>query len=190
MQLSQDKDSGTTDFQFMLRGALKEAGVLVILNHYYYLQTGEYPLGKDFNVRKAPSKQQGLIKLVKDKFDPAIMPTILGVGDTVTSKAVDKDGQIEFKRGGSDRGFLELVQILGREFNTDNVVIYVDSSGGEVKNRQGLELDRSDPQNIKVIKGAGDKRDTEDPLTLNFVFPEGHQQYIDFFCHIAISRSV
>ena len=188
MQPSKDGDSGTTDFQFMLRGAIKEVGVLVILNHYYYLQTGQYPLGKDFNAREAPSKQQDLLKLVRDNFDPQIMPTIVGVGDTVTSKAVENGDCLEFKRGGSDRGFLELVQALGKEFNTDNVVIYVDSSGGELKNRQALKLDRSDPQEIKVLQGPGDG-DTEDPLTLNFVFPGGHLEYIDFFCRLAELRN-
>ena len=202
MQPAGNGDSGTTDFQFMLRGAIKEVGVLVILNRYYYLQTGQYPLGRDFNAREAPSKQQDLLKLVRDNFDPRIMPTIVGVGDTVTSKAVEngdcalKDTashkasrrhRFEFKRGGSDRGFLELVQALGREFNTDNVVIYVDSSGGELKNRQALKLDRSDPQEIKVIEGPGEG-DTEDPLTLNFVFPGGHSEYIDFFCRLAELR--
>ena len=188
MQPAQGKDSGTTDFQFMLRGAIKEVGVLVILNHYYYLQTGEYPLGKDFNAREAPHSHQDLINLVRENFEPKIMPTILGAGDTVTSKAIDNGGQIEFKRGGSDRGFLELVQALGREFNTDNVVIYVDSSGGELKNRQALKLDRSDSSNVRVIQGPGNPQDTEDPLTLNFVFPGGHKQYIDFFCQTAEQR--
>ena len=187
MQPAQDKDSGTTDFQFMLRGGIKEVGVIVILNHYYYLRTGEYPLGQDFNAREAPHSQEALLQLVRDNFDTEMMPTIVGVGDTVTSKAVEAEG-LEFKRGGSDRGFLELVQALGKEFNTDNVVIYVDSSAGEVKNRQALQLDRSDPQNLKVINGPGDPRDTEDPLTLNFVFPEGHQQYISFFCQVAEQR--
>ena len=187
MQPAGNGDSGTTDFQFMLRGAIKEVGVLVILNHYYYLQTGQYPLGKDFNAREAPSKQQDLLKLVRDNFNPQIMPTIVGVGDTVTSKAVKNGNGLEFKRGGSDRGFLELVQALGKEFNTDNVVIYVDSSGGELKNRQALKLDRSDPQDIKVIQGPGDG-DNEDPLTLNFVFPGGHLEYIDFFCRLAELR--
>lgn len=189
MQPAQDRDSGTTDFQFMLRGGIKEVGVLVILNHYYYLQTGIYPLGKEFNAREAPSKQQDLLQLVKDNFDPSIMPTVIGVGDTVTSKAIKQNDQIEFKRGGSDRGFLELIQALGQEFKTDNVVIYVDSSGGEVKNRQPLKLDYSDPQNITVTQGPGDERDTEDPLTLNFVFPEGHEQYVNFFCRMAEFRS-
>ena len=190
MQPSEGQDSGTTDFQFMLRGAIKEVGVLVILNHYYFLQTGSYPLGKDFNARQAPSQQQELLKLVKDNFAPAIMPTIVGVGDTVTSKAVENENKLEFKRGGSDRGFLELIQELGKEFKTNNVVIYVDSSGGEVKNRQALKLDRSNTQEIKVIQGPGDPRDAEDPLTLNIVFPGGYQEYVDFFCQTAKQRKL
>ncbi len=190
MQPAQGKDSGTTDFQFMLRGGIKEVGVLVILNHYYYLQTGNYPLGMNFNAREAPQKHHALIQLAKNNFDPAMMPTIVGVGDTVTSKAVEQNGQIEYKRGGSDRGFLKLVQALGKEFNTDNAVIYVDSSGGEVKNRQALKLDHSNnSENIQVLQGPGDAGDTEDPLTLNFVFPNGHREYIDFFCKLAEQRS-
>jgi glucosylglycerol 3-phosphatase len=190
MQPAQGNDSGTTDFQFMLRGGIKEVGVLVILNHYYYLQTGNYPLGMNFNAREAPQKQHALIQLAKNNFDPAMMPTIIGVGDTVTSKAVEQNGQIEYKRGGSDRGFLELVQGLGKEFNTDNAVIYVDSSGGEVKNRQALKLDHSNnSENIQVLRGPGDAGDTEDPLTLNFVFPNGHWEYVDFFCKLAEQRS-
>ncbi|MEO1672422.1 MAG: glucosylglycerol 3-phosphatase, partial [Cyanobacteria bacterium J06631_2] len=189
MQPAKGKDSGTTDFQFMLRGGIKEVGVLVILNHYYYLQTGKYPLGMNFNAREAPNNQTDLLQLAKDNFDPALMPTIVGAGDTVTSKAVTENGKTEYKRGGSDRGFLELVQALGKEFDTDNAVIYVDSSGGEVKNRQALEIDRSSPDELKVLQGPGDAGDMEDPLTLNFVFPEGHEQYIGFFCEVAQGRS-
>jgi len=188
MQPTKGKDSGTTDFQFMLRGAIKEVGVLVILNHYYYLQTGKYPLGMDFNAREAPHKQSDLLQLVKDNFDPKLMPTIVGAGDTVTSKAVETNGKTEYKRGGSDRGFLELVQALGKEFSTDNAVIYVDSSGGELKNRQALKIDRSNPNEPKVLQGIGGEGDTEDPLTLNFVFPNGHPEYINFFCGLAESR--
>ncbi len=188
MQPAQGLDSGTTDFQFMLRGGIKEVGVLVILNHYYFLQTGNYPLGKDFNARQAPRDRSALLKLVRDNFDPRVMPTIIGVGDTVTSKAVETNNQLEFKRGGSDRGFLELIQAIGQEFETDNVVVYIDSSGGEVKNRKPLKLDSSNPEAIKVIEGPGDPRDTTDPLTLNLVFPQGHPQYIDFFCSSAQAR--
>ncbi|MGF1590950.1 MAG: glucosylglycerol 3-phosphatase [Pleurocapsa sp.] len=188
MQPAQGNDSGTTDFQFMLRGAIKEVGVIVILNHYYYLQTGEYPLGKNFNAREAPHKQQDLLKLVKDNLAAEVMPTIVGAGDTVTSKAVENNGRIEFKRGGSDRGFLELIQALGQEFDTDNAVVYVDSSGGEVKNRQALKLDHSNPEAVRVIQGPGDSQDREDPLTLNFVFPGGYIEYVDFFCQVAKAR--
>ena len=189
MQPSQGKDSGTTDFQFMLRGGIKEVGVLVILNHYYYLQTGKYPLGEDFNARQAPQDQTALLQLVKDNFDPAIMPTIIGVGDTVTSKVVENGSQIEFKRGGSDRGFLELIQAIGEKFNTGNTIVYIDSSGGEVKNRKPLKLDRSNPEDIRVIEGVGDPRDTEDPLTLNIAFPGGHEEYIEFYCQTAKDRA-
>ncbi|MEM8827939.1 MAG: glucosylglycerol 3-phosphatase [Cyanobacteria bacterium P01_G01_bin.19] len=189
MQPAQNADSGTTDFQFMLRGGIKEVGVLVILNHYYFLRTDNYPLGQDFNARQAPKEQAALLKLVQDNFDPKIMPTMVGVGDTVTSKAVENNGRIEFKRGGSDRGFLELIQALGREFDTGNVIVYVDSSGGEVKNRKPLKLDRSNPNDIKVVESVGDPRDTEDPLTLNIAFPGGHEEYIDFYCQTASLRS-
>lgn len=190
MQPARELDSGTTDFQFMLRGAIKEVGVLVILNHYYYLQTGKYPLGMDFNAREAPNNQADLLQLVKANFDPGLMPTIVGAGDTVTSKAVTENGKTEYKRGGSDRGFLELIQALGTEFATDNAVIYVDSSGGEVKNRQALTIDRSNPAEIQVLQGPGDAGDTEEPLTLNFVFPQGHEQYTAFFCQVAQGRSI
>ena len=188
MQPSQGEDSGTTDFQFMLRGGIKEVGVLVILNHYYFLQTGKYPLGKDFNARQAPREQAALLKLVKDNFDPDLMPTIVGAGDTVTSKAIENNDRIEFKRGGSDSGFLELIQALDKEFNTGNVIVYVDSSGGEVKNRQPLKLDSSNPNDIRVIEGVGDPRDTQDPLTLNIAFPGGHEEYVEFFCQTAKNR--
>ena len=189
MQPAQSKDSGTTDFQFMLRGGIKEVGVLVILNHYYFLRTGKYPLGKEFNARQAPREQAALLELVSNNFESKIMPTIVGVGDTVTSKVIENNGRIEFKRGGSDRGFLELIQALGREFDTGNVIVYVDSSGGEVKNRKPLKLDRSSSNKVKIIEGVGDPRDTEDPLTLNIAFPGGHEEYIDFYCLTASSRS-
>jgi glucosylglycerol 3-phosphatase len=194
MQPATEGDSGTTDFQFMLRGAIKEVGVLVILNHYYYLQTGNYPLGEDFNARQAPQRHPELIDLVKANFDPEIMPTIVGVGDTVTSKAVINGDLLEFKRGGSDRGFLELVQALGKEFNTGNIVTYIDSSGGEVKNRKPLKLaqssDRYNSPVVRVVEGPGDSRDTTDTLTLNVVFPQGYEQYIEVFATAARLKKV
>ena len=185
MQSASENDSGTTDLQFMLRGAIKEAGVPFILNHYYYLQTGSYPLGKDFNSRKAPQNNAELLKLIKDNFDPEIMPTIVGVGDTITSKAQQEGDKLIFRRGGSDRGFLELIQEVGKELNTENLVLYVDSSGGELKNRKALKLNE---EKTAVIEGIGDARDTEDPLTLNVVFPGGYQQYTQVFQEAAKRR--
>ncbi len=193
LQPATPQDAGTTDFQFMLQGGIKEVGVLVILNRYYHQCTGHYPLGEDFNARQAPQSQVALMALVKENFDPAHMPILIGVGDTVTSKAVEEDGELRFQRGGSDRNFLHLIQTLGREFKTDNVVGYVDSSGGEVKNRKPLQLELVPTNAIgassyRVIAGPGDDRDTEDPLTLNVVFPKGHTQYIQCFREIAQRR--
>ena len=116
------------------------------------------------------------------------MPIIIGVGDTVTSQAEINGGQMRFQRGGSDRGFLELVQAFGQEFNRDNIVVYIDSSGGELKNRKPLKLEsfatnknETIQQQPRVIEGPGDVRDHSDPLKLNVVFPGGHRQYIETF---------
>jgi glucosylglycerol 3-phosphatase len=161
-------DAGTTDFQFMLRGAVKEAAVLVLLNHYWFRHFGVHPLGPDFSARAAPADQSALLELAATHFEPERMPRIVGVGDTVTARAAGT----EMLRGGSDRGFLTLVQELGRHFGSDNATLFVDSSGGEVR-RPGLG------------SAAAGITDREDPLTLNFVFPGGHEQYVDFFCRLA-----
>ena len=50
IQMAKDGDSGTTDFQFMLKGARKEVGLLFLLNQYYGYHTGTFPLGEDFHV--------------------------------------------------------------------------------------------------------------------------------------------
>lgn len=176
-----NEDMGTTDFQFMLRGAVKEAGVLVLLNRYYFQQTGDYPLGEDFSARTAPSSQAEMLALAQAHFDPTIMPCIVGVGDTVTSaKAEDSLG---YQRGGSDRGFLTLIQQLGAAFNTDNATIFVDSSQGEL-NRPGISQKPSPGEAVdhQVMAGI---TDVEDSLQLNLIFPEGHNQYIEFFTQLA-----
>ncbi|MEL6328003.1 MAG: glucosylglycerol 3-phosphatase, partial [Cyanobacteria bacterium J06626_23] len=178
-----DKTSGTTDFQFMLRGAIKEAGVLTLLNRYYFDKTGRYPLGVSFSAREAPRTMADMVALVKQSFDPALMPTMVGVGDTVTSQAVIEDGQKVFKRGGSDRNFLQLIQDIGQALNQPNVIAYVDSSGGELKNRRPLPIELG-----VVASGPGDPADTHDPLTLNVVFPGGHEQYIGAFRAAAARR--
>lgn len=182
-------DAGTTDFQLMLRGAVKEAGVLVLLNHYYHRHTGEYPLGADFNVRVAPTGEAALLALVADRFDPHLMPRIVGVGDTVTSQWREVGGRVEALRGGSDRGFLTLVQEIGRRFDTDNAVVFVDSSGGEVR-RPALDLAHWDAGGADRWAAAAGISDHEDPLRLNFVFPGGHAEYVRFFGALAARRSL
>ncbi|MGK7938606.1 MAG: glucosylglycerol 3-phosphatase [Crocosphaera sp.] len=188
MQEAKGKDSGTTDFQFMLKGGIKEVGVLGILNRYYYQRTGNYPLGEDFTVRNAAINHHELVALIKNNFDPKQMPKIVGVGDTVTSQGIENNGELSFGRGGSDRGFLQLIQEIGQEFNTGNIVVYIDSSGGEVKNRKPLKLEQKNEQTY-VIEGPGDPRDKEDPLTLNVAFPGGHKQYIQCFQEAAKRRN-
>ncbi|WP_071518546.1 glucosylglycerol 3-phosphatase [Geitlerinema sp. PCC 9228] len=188
LQPATDSDSGTTDFQFMLRGAMKEAGVLVILNYYYFLHTGHYPLGKDFNARTAPKSHAELLQAVTEHFDPKLMPVMVGVGDTVTSQLTWENDRWVVRRGGSDRNFLQLVQDIGKQGQTGNVVVYVDSSGGEVKNRKPLRLEPDTQQTWYVVEGPGDRRDTNDPLQLNIVFPGGHQQYALSFRQAAQKR--
>lgn len=187
--LGQGPESGTTDFQFMLRGAIKEAGVLALLNRYYAQRTGEFPLGEAFSVRQAPHHLPELLALAEAHFDPALMPTLVGVGDTVTSRwSLSADGQPTVQRGGSDRLFLQVVQDLGKRFNRGNLVTYVDSSGGQVKNRKPLKLGEHNGQPT-VTEGPGDSRDAADPLRLNVVFPGGYQQYCAAFQAAAQQRS-
>jgi glucosylglycerol 3-phosphatase len=169
------KASGTTDFQFMLQGGIKEAGVLVLLNRYYADRTGRYPLGPDFNVRQAPQQLADLVELVRQNFDRALMPTIVGVGDTVTSQGIETAAGVTFQRGGSDRNFLQLIQLLGLAFEKENLTVYVDSSGGELQNRKALKLDAVGEI---VIEGPGDR---DDPLQLNVAFPGGYRQYCQVF---------
>jgi glucosylglycerol 3-phosphatase len=178
-----NQTSGTTDFQFMLRGAIKEAGVLALLNHYYYRRTGHYPLGDAFNARQAPSETEDLLALIDQAFDPALMPTLVGVGDTVTSQALETETGLTFKRGGSDRNFLHLIQTIGQTFDNGHVVVYIDSSGGELKNRRAIQV-----QGDTVLEGPTDPRDTDDPLTLNVVFPGGHREYCATFQSAAQRR--
>lgn len=181
-------DSGTTDFQFMVQGAVKETGVLVILNRYYFHRTGQYPLGETFNARMAPRSHGKLLAMAQNAFDPQFMPRILGVGDTVTSHPEGNDqGSQRFLRGGSDRGFLTLIQELGHRFQSDNAVLFVDSSGGELKRpslRLGSDCNSSNSDDDGELDQPG-IRDRNDPLHFNFVFPDGHQQYIRFFLRLA-----
>ncbi|MAY01255.1 MAG: glucosylglycerol 3-phosphatase [Oceanospirillaceae bacterium] len=186
---AQGDDMGTTDFQFMLRGAVKEAGVLVLLNRYYFAQCGEYPLGADFSVRTAPRTHDAMLALATDAFDPALMPAIVGVGDTLTSVA-DKPAESSesaYARGGSDRGFLTLVQQLGQAFSSDNAVVWVDSSGGEL-NRPGISPPPQEHISNIDMNSLQGITDPSDLLQLNVIFPQGYQQYTDFFIALAAAR--
>ena len=118
--------------------------------------------------------------MVEDAFDPALMPTIVGVGDTVTSQ---QQGE-HIERGGSDRNFLQLIQALNRLFSKGNLTVYVDSSGGELDNRIPLALAEKDGVK-QVIEGPGD---AQDRLKLNVAFPGGHEQYCQVFETAARSR--
>ncbi len=188
IKYAEGSDAGTTDFQFMLAGAVKETGVLVILNHYFQQRSGHYPLGADFSVRQAPRDQQQLLALLQQHFDPDLMPHIVAVGDTITSQPIELDGQQQVVRGGSDRGFLSFVQAIGGCVGVDNTIVYVDSSGGEVR-RPGLKRDclpasaeRWGERHWLAVRGISDPAD---PLQVNFAFPGGHSQYVDFFCQLA-----
>lgn len=185
LRLATAEDSGTTDFQFMLRGAIKEAGVLALLNRYYHQRTGTYPLGADFNARQAPHDHNELLELATTKFDPALMPLIVGVGDTVNSQVDPDTGKA--RRGGSDRNFLQLVQDLGQALGNGNLVVYIDSSQGELQNRKQLQLETVAGE-TKVLEGPGDRLDAEEPLTLNVVFPGGFREYVALFKQAAQLR--
>lgn len=166
------EDSGTTDFQFMIRGGIKEAGVVALLNRYYYQRTGTYPLGPDFNVRQAPHTLMELQHLILEHFDLTQMPLIIGVGDTITSQ-VTADG---IQRGGSDRNFLQLIHNLATATDQPHLTVYVDSSQGELKNRKPLQLAMING-NVHVVEGPGDPDDPSDPLWINLAFPGGYRQY-------------
>ncbi|MEM8638855.1 MAG: glucosylglycerol 3-phosphatase [Cyanobacteria bacterium P01_G01_bin.54] len=178
-------DSGTSDFQFMLRGGIKEAGVLGILNRYYGQQFGAYPLGKDFNVRQAPQDMDALLALIINNFDLEKLPLIIGVGDTVNSQ-VTPEG---VKRGGSDRNFLQLIHTLKQTTGQPHLTVYVDSSRGEVKNRRSLQLETRNGVEA-VVAGPGDPADTQEPLTLNVAFPGGYGQYVQWFKTAATARDI
>jgi len=66
-------------------------------------------------------------------------------------------------------------------------VTYVDSSGGELKNRRPLTVEQQGHRPV-VVAGPGDPADQHDPLTLNVVFPGGYQQYCTAFKAAAARR--
>jgi len=109
----------------------------------------------------------------------------VGVGDTVNSSVTEVNGKLEAKRGGSDRAFLQLIQ----DIHPQNIVVYIDSSGGEVKNRKPVQIQTTATGEQAVVELPTDPRDTTDPLTLNVIFPHGHSEYINFFQTVATNRN-
>ena len=160
-------DVGTTDIQFMLRGAIKEVGLLVLINRHIAQKTGTAPLGDSFNVRTAPHDHQDLLDLCHQHIERDAIPMLVGVGDTVTSTPCPLgEGWL---RGGSDRGFLTLLQQLGESYDRPARVVLVDSSHGEV-----------DRPNLSDSKLSGIS-DPDDPLCFDCLVKEGPDEYVDWF---------
>ena len=82
-----------------------------------------------------------------------------------------------YSRGGSDRSFLEVIQILGNEFGTNNKIIFVDSSSGEVER----------PSTKK--SGLIGISDIYDNLKFDIIFKNGPKEYISWFIELANKRS-
>ena len=171
MKYATKDELGTTDIQFIINGAIKEAGLLLLLNKYISTQTGIYPFGENFNVRNAPKSHDELIKLCRDKISNDKMPLLIGVGDTVTSsKDNEKDSWL---RGGSDRGFLTLIQKLGVSYKKANQIIFVNSSNEQVSRPK---VNGSDMTGIS---------DPNDDLKFNMIINDGPEEYIEWFKELA-----
>ena len=171
MKYSTQNEFGTTDIQFIIKGAIKEAGLLFLLNKYIANKTGVYPFGENFNVRNAPKTHAQLIKLCRDKIPHEQMPLLVGVGDTVTSVKDNKDNS--WLRGGSDRGFLTLIQRLGESYKKDNQVVFVNSCNEQVLRPRINGTD---------MKGVSDPNDD---LKFNMIINDGPKEYIEWFKKLA-----
>ena len=167
MKYATQNEFGTTDIQFIINGAIKEAGLLLLLNKYISTKTGVYPFGEEFNVRNAPKSLPELTSLCKEKIPSNQMPLLIGVGDTVTSEK-DKNSR-SWLRGGSDRGFLTLIQRLGELYNKENQVIFVNSSNDQVSRPK---VNGSDMTGIS---------DPNDDLKFNMIINDGPEEYIEWF---------
>ena len=175
IKLSSDDDTGSTDIQLLIKGAVKDSGVLFLLNKFIEIKTGNAPFGSNFNFKNSPKSVREKIDLCKRSIHIDDMPLIVGVGDTVTSKK--NNDEKSYLRGGSDRSFLEFIQILGDEFGINNKIIFVDSSSGEVER----------PSTKK--NGLIGISDDDDNLKFDMVFKNGPKEYISWFIELAKKRS-
>ena len=173
MKYATQNEFGTTDIQFIIKGAIKEAGLLFLLNKYISNKTGVYPFGENFNVRNAPKTLNKLIDLCKRKIPSDQMPLLIGVGDTVTSVKDNKNNL--WLRGGSDRGFLTLIQRLGESYKKENQVVFVNSSNDQVFRPRVNGID---------MKGISDPNDD---LKFDMVINDGPKEYIEWFKQLAIN---
>ena len=171
MKYATKNEFGTTDIQFILNGAIKETGLLFLLNKYISGKTGIYPFGENFNIRNAPKTLDELIKLCRDKIPSDQMPLLIGIGDTVTSAKDTKSNS--WLRGGSDRGFLTLIQRLGESYNKANQVIFVNSCNDQVSRPKVYGSD---------MTGISDPND---PLKFNMIISDGPEEYIHWFKQLA-----
>ena len=171
MKYATQNEFGTTDIQFIINGAIKEAGLLFLLNNYISKKTGIFPFGSNFNVRNAPKTLNKLINLCRDKIPSDQMPMLIGIGDTVTSVKDHKTNS--WLRGGSDRGFLTLIQRLGEAYQKENQVIFVNSSNSQVSRPKVMGNDMS---------GISDPNDD---LKFDMIINDGPQEYINWFKQLA-----
>ena len=99
------------------------------------------------------------------------MPMLIGVGDTVTSVKNPNDNV--WLRGGSDRGFLTLIQMLGESYEKKNQVIFVNSCNDQV---------------LRPRVNGNDMRGISDPnddLKFNMIINHGPEEYIEWFKQLA-----
>ena len=174
IKLSTKNDIGSTDIQLLLKGAVKDSGVLFLLNKFIEEETGKAPFGRNFNFRNSPKTIKEKVDFCKKNIKAKDMPTIIGVGDTITSQKISNKS---YSRGGSDRSFLELIQLLGKEFRSNNKIIFVDSSSGEVYR----------PSTKK--SGFEGIIDEEDNLKFDMVFQNGPKEYVEWFIKFVRNRS-
>ncbi len=174
IKLSTKNDIGSTDIQLLLKGAVKDSGVLFLLNKFIEEETGKAPFGRNFNFRNSPKTIKEKVDFCKKNIKAKDMPTIIGVGDTITSQKISNKS---YSRGGSDRSFLELIQLLGKEFRSNNKIIFVDSSSGEVYR----------PSTKK--SGFEGIIDEEDNLKFDIVFQNGPKEYVEWFTKFVRNRS-
>ena len=174
IKLSSKNDIGSTDIQLLIKGAVKDSGVLFLLNKFIYDISGKAPFGRNFNFRDSPKSIKDKVNFCKKHIKSKDMPTIIGIGDTVTSQKNTNNG---YSRGGSDRSFLEFIQLLGKEFDSNNKIIFVDSSSGEVYRPS---------TKVSGLKGISDD---DDNLKFDMIFQNGPKEYLNWFIAFAKNRS-